>query len=172
VIEIILTPEEIEYAKELAADMGRLKRSITEGEGNLAGFMGEIATLKVYDARSIHTHDYDLILADGRTADVKSKRTSVKTPPLEGYDCSVAATSIHQKCDLYIFTRVIINNKIEKIPTGTVWVLGHLEKQLYLDDARFLFKGQWDGDNGFRVKANCYNMYINKLNKPVMKELI
>ena len=42
-------------------------------------------------------------------------------------------------------------------------VLGSYEKEQYFKDARFLEKGKIDGNNNFRVKADCYNMPINKL---------
>ena len=47
--------------------------------------------------------------------------------------------------------------------------IGEYDKEKYFKDARFLKKGQRDGDNGFVVKADCYNMAISKLNKPVKK---
>ena len=46
------------------------------------------------------------------------------------------------------------------------WILGEYDKEQYFKDAKFLKKGQIDGDNGFRVKADCYNMPINKLRMP------
>ena len=36
-------------------------------------------------------------------------------------------------------------------------------KSDYFDDAKFLKKGQVDPDNNFKVKADCYNLPINKL---------
>ena len=44
------------------------------------------------------------------------------------------------------------------------WILGLYDKEKYFKDAKFLKKGQTDGDNYFKVKANCYNMEISKLN--------
>jgi hypothetical protein len=153
-VEIKFTDEEITKAQKMADEMGALRNSITKGKGNLIGFMGEIAALRVYGGVQNNTKDYDLILPDGRKADVKSKKTTAT--PLPHYDCSVADYNTRQSCDIYIFTRIWPEEKIG-------WVLGHYEREKYYEDARFLRKGQIDGDNWFRVKADCWNMQISQL---------
>jgi len=156
-IEVQLSTEDLEEAKKLSVSMGTLNNSITSGSGNIAGFLGEIAARRLYGGTIKHTYQYDLVLPDGQTADVKTKQTSVM--PKVYYDCSVADFNPNQQCDLYIFCRVHYNKK-------TCWVLGHYDKQLYIQNARFLKKGQLDGDNGFIVKADCYNMMISELEMP------
>ena len=76
--------------------------------------------------------------------------------PKNYYDCSVAAFNTKQKCSHYIFTRIL--NDLSK-----GWVLGWMSKEDYFTKARFLKKGEQDGDNGFIVKADCYNLPIDKL---------
>ena len=46
---------------------------------------------------------------------------------------------------------------------GRAWFLGAYHSDSYCVDAQFLKKGQYDPDNGFKVKADCYNMPISKL---------
>jgi hypothetical protein len=121
-------------------------------------FLGEIAAQRIYGGEITHTYEYDLILSDGRTADVKTKRTS--TAPKDYYDCSVANFNPRQNCNIYIFCRVHYDN-------SKAWVLGHYDKEQYIKDARFLRRGEQDGDNGFIVRADCYNMAINQLEKPM-----
>jgi hypothetical protein len=38
-----------------------------------------------------------------------------------------------------------------------------MTREEYFDTARFLKKGEKDGDNGFVVKADCYNVPIKDL---------
>lgn len=156
-IEIALTADDLKAAQTLSEEMKVLKNSITEGEGNVAGFLGEIAAQRIYGGEISHTHDYDLKLPDGRFADVKTKRTTAE--PLPHYDCSIAAYNTKQKCDIYIFTRIDMDNM-------KCWILGDYSQQSYKEKARFLKKGQKDGDNWFTVKADCFNMAISELNQP------
>lgn len=146
--------EQFERAVDRAEQMGSIRNSITKGDGNLAGFVSEEVVADLLDATKASTKDYDLVLSNGATVDVKAKRTSAA--PLPYYDCSVAKTSTHQNCDLYVFTRYHIN--------GTLYVLGWLTADDYFSKARFLKKGTTDGDNGFVVRADCYNVRIDELN--------
>lgn len=156
-IEFEITPEMYREAWAKSRDMGKLKKSITNGDGNIAGFLGEIIARKFWDAKVDNTLDHDIILPNGLTVDIKTKRT--KVAPLPEYECSVAAQNTIQKCDIYAFVRVEqINNEYTR-----GWYLGHMLKADYLKYARYLKKGQRDGDNWFTVKANCYNMKINEL---------
>ena len=153
---IQLTDDDRAGARTLAEEMGILNNSIESGRGSLAGFLGEIGAQKIYGGAIQHTYQYDLVLPDGTRADVKTKRTSVA--PRDYYDCSVAGFNPDQRCDIYIFTRVSYNS-------DRCWVLGHYDKKKYIRDARFLKQGQTDGDNGFTVRADCYNLPINKLER-------
>ena len=90
-----------------------------------------------------------------QTIDVKTKRTTVTPKP--DYDCSVAAFNTKQKCDKYVFVRVL--NDLTK-----GWILGEMDKEEYFDNARLMKKGKIDPANGFRVRATCYNVAIQDLN--------
>jgi len=155
---IIPTDEQKEKACELAKEMGHIRNSITKGQGNFAGFIAEIIVADLLNAKRAPTKDYDLILNDGRTVDVKTKRTTVIPKPY--YDCSIAATSTHQGCDLYVFTRYMEG--------GVLYILGDCSKEDYFNRARFLKRGEKDGDNGFIVKADCYNLPISELTNLVV----
>jgi len=150
------TNKAIEDAKKLSESLGTLNNSITNSEGNVAGFLGEFIARYLMGGKIVHSYDYDLILKNGKTVDVKTKRTSV--PPQYNYDCSVAEYNTKQKCDYYAFTRIDYEYKCG-------WFLGYIEKEDYYDRARFLQKGQIDGSNNFKVRANCYNLEISKLKK-------
>jgi len=153
-IMVEVTKEHLEKAKALCEGIGVLKNSITSGEGNLAGFVGEVILAETIKARHDNTYDYDLVSEGGATIDVKTKRTNYE--PKEDYDCSVAAFNTKQKCDYYAFVRV-------KNDLTVAWILGFYPKQAYFKDATYHKKGEYDPDNRFTFKADCYNMKISDL---------
>lgn len=141
-------------ARDKAAEMGKLRNSITSGAGNIAGFIGEAIAQQVLGGKLNNTYDYDLVLEDGTKIDVKTKQTSVK--PLDSYDCSIANLNTKQQCDYYAFVRV-------KNDFTVGWYLGVYEKQQYMLDAVFMKRGTIDPSNGYVVKSDCYNLKINQL---------
>jgi len=155
-IEVNITQKMVIAAHKKSTEMGKLNKSITRGQGNMAGFLGEQIALSVLGGEWYNTYEYDLILEDGTKVDVKTKRTSVK--PLDYYDCSIAKLNTKQDCDRYAFVRV-------KNDLSVGWYLGWKDKMEYFDEARFLKKGDKDGDNGFIVKSDCYNLQIKELNE-------
>ena len=157
ITQVLITSEMKAKAKAKSDDMGLLNNSILKGDGNLTGFLGELVALEVLGGKEHNTYDYDIVLDNGKTVDVKSKKTSVTPKPY--YECSVAAYNIKQKCDYYCFVRI-------KTDYTCGWVLGVYPKQKYYEDAVFLKKGQIDTDNNYTVKADCYNIRIDKLAQP------
>ena len=153
-IELIVTKEMIESCKQKAESIGKLKNSITKGEGNLSGVLGEYLTHKRL-TKSIweNTFNYDLV-QHGVRIDVKTKRCT--SAPKDFYDCSIAETSLHQDCDEYVFVRIL--NDMSK-----AWLLGRMNHKEYFKKARFMTKGEVDPNNNFTVKANCYNLQIKEL---------
>jgi len=159
-IEVKVTQDMIREAEEKSQEMGKLKKSITKGKGNVVGFLGEILANTVIKGRIENTYDYDIVTEWG-TCDVKTKKCKGK--PEDYYDCSVAAYNTIQKCDYYVFVR--IQNDL-----SVGWVLGCYPKEDYFNDAEYLRKGQRQGDNWFTVKANCYNIKIQDLH-PIEENL-
>jgi hypothetical protein len=153
-IEIAVDGEMLLEARDKAAEMGRLRNSITNGGGNIAGFIGESVAQRVLGGKLDNTYDYDLVLDNGVKIDVKTKLTSVE--PLPEYDCSVAALNTEQECDYYCFVRV-------KKDLTTAWYLGIYSKEHFVNDATFMQKGMTDLSNGYTVKSDCYNIPISKL---------
>ena len=152
--EIIITEEMKRKARIKSQDLGILNNSITQGQGNLAGFIGEEMVSSYLNSNINNTYEYDLIIGNNKKIDVKTKRTTVK--PRLNYDCSVAAFNIKQKCDAYIFCRVL--NDMSK-----GWILGYKNKKNYFKEARYMKKNQIDPSNNFKVKADCYNLSIENL---------
>lgn len=153
-IEVVITGDMLVTARDKAAEMGKLRNSITRGQGNIAGFLGEAIAQQVMGGTLANTYEYDLVLDNGKTVDVKTKQTSVK--PLDTYECSIASLNTTQECDYYAFVRV-------KNDLSVGWFLGVYDKQQYMLDSTFMKKGTIDDSNGYIVKSDCYNLKINQL---------
>ena len=155
-IEIKLTKEIVKQCKDKAKDIGKLNNSITKGKGNLAGIVGEyIVHNYLKDSEWKNTYSYDLIHYNKKIY-VKTKRSNYK--PLDYYDVAIAETSLHQNCDAYIFVTVLNDFSF-------AWIVGKKNQKEYFKIARKMLKGQLDPANNFTVKANCYNLRINELDK-------
>ncbi len=152
-------------ASEQSKEMGVLKHSIAKGKGNMYGFLGEALFKKYaspfYKVETHNTYDYDFVLDEKIRVDVKTKSTS--TTPKGQYDCSVAAYNTKQKCDAYVFCRVM-----HSFDRG--FILGGILKEDFFDKAQFWKKGTIDPSNGYQVKADCYNIKIDELH--TLKELM
>ena len=153
-IEVVITGEMLVTARDKAAEMGKLRNSIINGAGNIAGFIGEAIAQQVMGGMLTNTYEYDLILDNGKTVDVKTKQTSVK--PLDTYECSIAGLNTTQECDYYAFVRV-------KNDFSVGWFLGVYDKKQYMLDSILMKKGTIDTSNGYTVKSDCYNLKIHKL---------
>jgi len=152
-IKVEITEDMIAAAKDKVIEMGKLNNSILNGAGSIAGFLGEQIALKVLGGQWENTYDYDIVVGNKRI-DVKTKQTTVA--PLPHYECSIAAFNTKQNCDAYAFVRVL-----KDLSVG--WFLGVSEKDAYFNAATFMKKGDIDPSNNFTVRANCYNLRIDKL---------
>jgi len=153
-IEVKITDRMLLAGRKKATEMGLLHNSILRGGGSIAGFLGEQIVLDVMGGKWDNSYDYDIVLGDGRKVEVKTKQTSAV--PLPHYSCSISNFNTRQKCDIYAFTRVL-----KDFSKG--WFLGYMPKQEYFDKSKFMKKGDFDPDNGYEVRADCYNLYIEDL---------
>lgn len=155
--EIKLTTEDLELATIKANEMGALNHSYTKGAGNLVGQLGEIATCKYLGAKfGEATYQYDFIFNDLRI-DVKTKGCTSK--PRDFYFVGVNTCTPKQKCDIYLFTRVL------KPSHDICWLLGWLPRDQFYDLAVFYKKGELDpfGDDIFRFREDGYQLPISEL---------
>ena len=152
--EIPITYNMLLKSREKAKELGIINNSIEQGEGALVGFIGEYLAQEVLGGKIVNTYEYDLILKNGIKVDVKTKKT--RFAPKDYYECSIANYNTKQECDQYCFVRV-------KDSLDIGWFLGYIPKEEFFKKARFLKKGERDGDNGFIVKANCWNLKIKEL---------
>jgi len=153
--EVDINPDWIKLATKKSKDMGALRESITKGAGNVAGFIGELAVYDLMGGIYRPTFNYDIVVS-GKKYDIKTKRCT--STPLLNYECSIAGSNPNQKCDFYIFTRVLENYK-------TCWILGYISKEDFFKNARFCRRGDVDEKShmNWRFKADCYNLEIKEL---------
>ena len=151
---------DVRKAKSLSLDLGEINNSITKGKGNMYGFLGELMTANFLGVYLSNTYDYDIIYK-GKKIDVKTKKLSTEPKPF--YECSIAKLNTHQRCDVYVFARVL-----KDMSKG--WLLGYLSKEDYFKSATALNKGDMDPSNNWKVRTDCFNLQISKL-KPI-EELV
>ena len=153
---IEITKEQIERAEQLF-QFNKLKNSITEGDGNLAGALGEIIVCDEYKGEQANTYDYDLII-NGFKIDVKTKRISNNLSPKKTWNATVPNFNTTQKCDYYCFVNLRNNFEVG-------FINGFITKEDFYEKASFREKGEIDpsGNGVWRFKADCYNLSIVNL---------
>lgn len=167
-VKIDIPPLFVDNAMRKARELGVLNNSIMKGEGNLVGFLGEEIVGNYLGTDTNNTYDYDLIYnyidltlrgkflnkyGDSIKIDVKTK--SCTSEPKSNYNVTVSSSNTFQKCDIYVFTRVLNSSE-------SGWILGWYDKEQFYKDATFREVGERDGN--FTFRHDCYNLPINKLN--------
>jgi hypothetical protein len=152
-VRINIKKEWVENAKKKANEMGVLNHSILKGNGNITGFIGEFMVEDFLKGKIENTYDYDIV-KNGIKIDVKSKKcTSIPKPD---YDCSVPAYNTKQKCDMYVFVRIM-----NTFDVG--WICGIISKKEFFQKAKLWKKGQTDESNMMTFKEDSYNLKIKDL---------
>jgi hypothetical protein len=156
-IEVHMNADDLAQSLVLAQGLGEQRNSILRGEGNQVGFLGKIAVSRLLKLPFHNTPHHDIVMGEGlhRTR-IAVKTKSASFEPKPDYECSIAAASPMQDCDWYVFVRV-------KNDLSVAWVLGYYPRIEYFEVAKLLRKGEVVGDNGFEVKADCYNVPISAL---------
>ncbi len=137
IIGINITNEEIQQLETLSEQRGVLNnRTLVNGEGNFAGFAGELIVKKYIGnliEKADHIH-YDYIFQELKI-DVKTKG-NCKSKPLIEYDCTVPQYQLNiQDCDIYIFTRISATKSIG-------WICGWTTKNKFLKTSQLRQKGE------------------------------
>lgn len=148
-----ITHTQLEKAQVLADELGTLPNSITNGEGNIIGCIGEVVVSQYFGVPLENTYDYDFVWK-GYRMDVKSKRTSVFPQP--HYQCDISTVNNHQECDAYVFARIDMSKDI-------LYLLGYLPKDDFYNRASYVPKGSVCSTNGLIFKHNNYSVSISEL---------
>jgi hypothetical protein len=152
-ITIRIDTDMVDEATVLAAEIPVLRNSIRSGEGTMYGVLGELMFIRACGGERQNTYDYDVVMDNDHTVDVKTK--CVTSEPRPHYDCSVAAIASAQDCDYYAFIRVL-----NDLSQG--WYLGSLTKEEFYNKARYMEAGKCD-DSGWSPIIDCYSVMISEL---------
>lgn len=171
ITKVEFTDEMVYRAHAKATALGNIRNSITEGVGNIAGYLGEEILAPHIGAHLMSCEEgdekygYDIITDDGLRIEVKTKRRTVK--PLGKYDASVAASSAHQKPDLYAFMslecgpalpRESKDDPIKYDGVKTAWLCGFMKGKEYMGRATFREEGWYDMVNRFQAHCDMWNL--------------
>ena len=156
IIEVEYTEKDERKAEKWARKLGALKNSITKGKANKEARIGEIVVERLVGGTIMDDFQYDILHPNGAKLEIKTKRTTLKTPPKLHFECSVANYNATQQCDKYIFVRV-------STECNKAWILGEIEKSDFVHHSRFTRKGEYDDRNRFFCHADCNNIEIRKL---------
>ena len=187
-IKVSFTKEQYERAVERAKqhpDRSNDNQSITRGRGLLTGCLGEIIVedyLKHVkscddDAREMKDkYNFDILLNDGTTLEVKSKGHGVSDCP-SFYDCSVSAINPRQKADYYVFVR-IHGKRLRNVygfdhsNSNKAWICGIKAKEDMIQPQRLMKRGtvvQNSSNFNYVAKSSCYQIKISEL-EPLEKD--
>lgn len=156
--KIYITLEQIEEAKDLY-NFKNLKNSISKGESQLHGALGELIAMQVLDLRDnyveyVGDYNYDLI-CNGKRIDVKTIKSNHE--PKDDYNANISAFNHTQQTDYYLWCYVSLD-----MTYG--YVIGYLEKNQFYKIAELKKKGEIDwGDWTF--KSDTYTTKIKNLKK-------
>ena len=168
IVEVTVSQDIIDIASEKSETMGTLKNSLTEGAGNIYGFIGEGVVYRYLVDNKVsvnwnNSYDWDILIeevedSEGKSInklDVKSSVTNVK--PMPHYNCLVSAFNTQQNCDAYVFTRV--TKDLTKC-----WLLGFMLKEDFYNQADFFEKGERDPNRlSFKFVNDTYGVLIRDL---------
>jgi hypothetical protein len=161
----ILTEKEMA----LAYDIGRevIEKDMANNHtGNnrlskYAGYVGQIAAMKFYNALNVDDYEYDLS-HNGQRLEVKTKVRSVL--PNAGFSCCVYASNAEQLCDAYVFCQAMRNPDDKTKLLHGAYILGWVSREDY--ERRFYYVAKGDFDDDREEPADCFKIRIGELNAP------
>ena len=95
--------------------------------------MSEVSVSDYFGIELADTYDYDMILQNGKTVDIKSKKVVTNNPYPDHYN---EVYRDNQKTDYYLFCQVAPERK-------SVWILGYISKSEFFDLATFKLSFQY-----------------------------
>lgn len=187
-VKVSFTKEQYDRAVARAKqhpDRSTDNQSITRGRGLVTGCLGEIIvedyleTVKACDDDAREMKDkfnFDILLNDGTTLEVKSKGHGVSDCP-SFYDCSVSAINPRQKADYYVFVRIHGRRLRDRYGfdhsnSNKAWICGMKAKEEMIQPQRLMKRGtvvQNSSSFNYVAKSSCYQIKISEL-EPLKKD--
>ena len=156
VIEMKVTSSQLVRAEKLY-DFSSLRNSITKGDSQMYGAIGEIVLMDYLVASGVPTEyvgcrDYDLKSGEV-SIDVKTIR--VNTPPRKEHNANISAHNTKQKTFMYFWVYVLDD-------MSTAWLVGWLDKETFFEEAKLNKIGTEDG-GGWVFKSDTYSIKLAHL---------
>lgn len=169
-VSLLLTPEEEAEAKKIRVDRDRQYGNIydeADTDERWVGDLGEIAFNSWLSHKGIQNFNWILNNAAGQPDFVTAKgvRIGVKTvkrkvPPRADYTAQITARHAHEPIDQFFFMSY-------EIAQRRMWLLGGIDRERFLKEARYYGEGEWVHDNyQIRRGHEIYNIEISKLARP------
>jgi hypothetical protein len=151
-------------AYEDARKMGKLDGSLTRGNGNNIGMLGERIVHRYLGGERVGDTRYscDIVLPDGRTVDVKTG--AGRSRPEPHYAARIYASEdqrekLAHKCDCYFFVRCS--------PSLTqLWLLGWLPADEFANKASFHPRGSRNPEDGRTCRTDEFVVPVSGLRPP------
>jgi hypothetical protein len=166
---VLITPAQVTEARDEAQELGVLNGSISHGEGNFKGKLGEIIVRDLLNAtRTDDEHNYDLLSSTGLRLEVKTSGTT-KNYLDSGYWNRVNCANLRQKCHAYVFCAV-------NEDTMRAWICGWAWKDEFLSSSTLFKAGYRVPNTGNVMRADSMNIQtgnlfpIGLLKNPVKKK--
>lgn len=155
-IEIDVTSSQVMRAEKLY-DFNMLRNSITSGDSQIYGAIGEVVVMDYLIASGVPTEyigckDYDL-MCDCVSIDVKTIR--VNKPPRDTFNANISAHNTWQNTFMYLWVFVSEDK-------STAWLVGWLDKKTFFEEAKLNKEGDEDG-GGWKFKSDTYSMKLSSL---------
>lgn len=155
-IEIDVTSSQVMRAEKLY-DFNMLRNSITSGDSQIYGAIGEVVVMDYLIASGVPTEyigckDYDL-MCDCVSIDVKTIR--VNKPPRDTFNANISAHNTWQNTFMYLWVFVSEDK-------ATAWLVGWLDKKTFFEEAKLNKEGDEDG-GGWKFKSDTYSMKLSSL---------
>jgi hypothetical protein len=156
VIEMKVQSSQLMRAEKLY-DFSSLRNSITKGDSQMYGAIGEIVLLDHLVSSGVPTEyvgcrDYDLKSGDV-TIDVKTIR--VNKPPRKEHNANISAHNTKQATFMYFWVYVLED-------MSTAWLVGWLDKETFFEEAKLNKIGDSDG-GGWVFKSDTYSIKLAHL---------
>jgi len=155
--KIQITPYHLKESLDLY-EFKVLKGSVTKGEGNRAGAIGEVVIRDMYNAVQAYDFHYDLLIG-GEKIEIKTKIYTPGLIPNSNWNASVLQSSMFQRCDKYVFCLIPKNYSV-------LYICGWITKERFMKEAKYFKRGSYstnyDGTR-WKVPHDIWMMPINKL---------
>ena len=155
-IELKVSSSQLMRAEKLY-DFSSLRNSITKGDSQMYGAIGEVVAMDYLIASGVPTEyvgckDYDL-MCDCVSIDVKTIR--VNRPPIPTFNANISAHNTRQNTFMYLWVYVTED-------MSTAWLVGWLDKETFFEEAKLNKVGDEDG-GGWKFKSDTYTMKLSCL---------